>query len=93
MSRRRFKLGEVSQLSELKSSMPIDSVTSGGFLKLSPYESWRLPGHVYFAFLVGSFLEGVSLLVEDSAVLVEDSAAGLELDSSGLLVEVLPDFA
>lgn len=60
----------------------------------SEADTTELPGLTtfdYFAFLVGSFLEGVSLGVEDSAALVEDSAAGLEL-SSGLLA-VLPDFA
>lgn len=50
----------------------------------------------YFAFLTGSFLEGVSLLVEDSAAGLELSL-GFEL-SSGLglssdLLVVLPDFA
>ena len=45
----------------------------------------------YFAFLTGSFLEGLSFFVEDSAALVEDSTAGLGLSSD--LLEVLPDFA
>jgi len=55
--------------------------------------SIRLPSDAefgYFAFLVGSFLAGVSVLVDDSPSGL-DSAAGLDV-SSGLLV-VLPDFA
>ena len=53
--------------------------------------SFGLSALAYFAFLTGSFLEEVSLLVVDSAAGLELSSDGLALSSD--LAAVLPDFA